>query len=894
MNLPTEESSDHTVHIESLTSRFNESLIGTPLAPTGLTWTVNATSGSTHQVGYQIRHRSNDSEWTLEEPIASAQSLDVAAPAGTFIARERRDYSVRIATEQGWSNWSDPLRIEAGLDTKSLTARVIGIDSELEGPTAILRKTFSLDFTPVRARLYLSALGLVSPRINGEAASDAHLTPGWTEYDTRILVDTYDVTDLIHVGDNAISLTVADGWYRGRMGFASRTEIYGDRSGAIAQLEIFAEDGSSVTIETDESWTGGFGQIRSASIYDGSLIDLRIDGADASTPEFDDTQWMPVQIIDQDLSVFEPRPTPPVRVVDEFDMHVLSGDPKDASQPVVLDATQNISGWVALTVKGAPGAQVVVRHAEVLEPDGSLHTASLRSAKATDTYILGEDGEVTLEPAFTFHGFRYADVTGPVEIVSATAVAISSDLTRRALFSSSHATLDRFHENVVWSQLDNFVSIPTDCPQRDERLGWTGDAQAFAATANTLFDAESFWASWMRDVEISQDEDGAVASLVPNILTDDVSMGGEKINHMGRAGWADAATIVPWSTYVSTGSTRILSDQLDSMRRWVDHLKNRAGHEVLLPEEPFQYGDWLDPDAPAAQPWNAKTPALFVANCFYVESARILARAEKILGNEDEAQAREELANRVADAVWQRWSQDAHRTQTGAAMCLEFGIVPVAERAALVESLADEVRREKGRIATGFLGTPLVLFALSHSGKWEEAYMMLLRRDAPSWLYQVDRGATTVWERWDAIKPDGSIHAGEMEDDEGGMISFNHYAYGAVIDWVYRNVAGLEPVEPGYRTVRVGPRPSSALTQAKAAIDTGYGALAIDWKVQETGDLEVALTVPFGVTAMLDLPVTAESTVCVNGDEAPESVSHGEYRITVTKPSVVEVNAPAS
>ena len=600
---------------------------------------------------------------------------------------------------------------------------------------------------------------------------------------------------------------------------------------------------------------------------------------------FDDTSWTRASVIETDLARFEPRSAPPVRVVAELDMART-----ERQGAVQFDAGQNIAGWVRLVVRGSAGDRVVVRHAEILEPSGDLHTAALRTAKATDEYILGSDGEHVLEPRFTFHGFQHAEVRGAAEVVSATAVAISSDLPARSTFRSSSAALDRFHSNVFWSQRDNFVSVPTDCPQRDERLGWTGDAQAFAATASTLMDAESFWRSWLRDLEIDQTDEGGVPSVVPDIIRfDDMRMGEGPVDNMGRAGWADAATIVPLAVYDSTGSDEVLRQQLRSMRRWVEHLRRRAGDGVVLPTEPFQYGDWLDPDAPGARPWQAKVSSDYVANAFYVHSARLLARAERLVGDAAKADEADALAGRVAAATWDRWGAEAVTSQTGAALALEFGIAPDAERAAIADGLAANVRAERGRISTGFLGTPLVLFALSHNGHLDEAYLMLLRREAPSWLYQVDRGATTVWERWDAILPDGSIHSGDMDagssESGGSMLSFNHYAYGAVIDWVYRTVAGLAPDEAGYRTTRIAPRPAAGLDQAAASIDTAYGRIAIDWRV-EAEVFRATVELPFGVTGVLDLPVTPDSLVEVDGAALPETIGAGRHEITITAPAV--------
>jgi alpha-L-rhamnosidase len=900
-HLPTPSTRDTSTRITLLRSQHDPRLTVVPLEPVRLRWSADSASADTRQLGYQVRSRSGGADWTEYEPVESAQSIDVGpSGAGEVDAagigpREIQEYSVRIATELGWTEWSDIHRVEGGVATGELSATVIGIDSTIEGPVPVLRTEFELGEEELAsARLYVSALGIYNVTINGQPATDAVLSPGWTSYQERILLDTLDVTGLLVPGRNAIAVAVADGWFRGRMGFAWRTAIYGDTLGAIVQLEATGVHGEVTRVVSDESWRGGFGSIRSASIYDGTAIDFGFSTGDPGVVGFDDSDWEQARVVDSDIHRFEIRPVVPVRRIAELPMEQSAiGD------GVRLDSGQNIAGWVKLRVEGRAGDVVTVRHAEVIEPGGEMHTAALRSAKATDTYVLDRDGEFDLEPQFTFHGFRYAEVTGARAVLEATAVAISSDLTARSTFSSSHPVLDRFHENVRWSQRDNFVSVPTDCPQRDERLGWTGDAQAFAPTANTLFDSEDFWGSWLRDLEADQTDEGGVASVVPNIIRlEDMIMGGQQTDTMGRAGWADAGAIVPMAVYESYGDPRILRQQLRSMRRWVAHLRNRAGADVLLPTEPFQYGDWLDPDAPGDRPWAAKVSSDFVANAFYVRSARLLSEAELLVGDPAAGADYAALADAVAAATWERWADEATSTQTGAALALEFEIAPDAERARVAEALAANVRAENGRISTGFLGTPLVLFALSNAGYHEEAFQMLLRRDAPSWLYQVDRGATTVWERWDAILPDGSIHSGEMDTKEGdSMLSFNHYAYGAMIDWVYRTVAGLAPLTPGYERVRIAPRPATALTSAQASIDTRFGELAIDWRLDD-GDFVATIVVPFGVEAELDLPAGATTTVtrATDGTVGPVDVAvvrHGTYTARVTDAAVVEVNAPA-
>ncbi len=895
--VPDASVADAGTRVVAVRTQYEPGLLGVPLAPVRLSWQAESDDPAARQVAHQVAVRrlpAGDAagDWRELDVVPGDDPIDVPAGDGALTSRERREYRVRIATPAGWTDWSRVVVVEAGLAPEDLVADVVDIPSEVAGPVPILRREFTLPAAPVSARLHVTALGVLDVWVNGRRAVDEVLSPGWTSYTGRVLVSTVDVTDLLREGPNAIVGLVGDGWYRGRMGFADRTGIYGDRIGLLAQLEVTLPDGSVEVVATGDGWRGGFGAVTSASIYDGTDIDLTRDAGAFAEPGFDDAGWTPVDVVPDDRAILEPRMSPPVRVVDERPMTRT-----DHPDRVLLDAGQNVSGWVRLTVRGRAGDTVTVRHAEVLEPSGELHTKALRSARATDVYTLADDAEVTLEPVFTFHGFRYADVVTDAEVVAATAVVISSDLAPRSTFASSHPALDQFHSNVVWSQRDNFVSVPTDCPQRDERLGWTGDAQAFAATASTLFDAEMFWASWLRDLEIDQDDDGAVASVVPDIIRPgDMVMGGVAANPMGRAGWADAATIVPTAVHESSGGTLVLEQQLGSMRRWVEHLRARAGDDVVLPTEPFQYGDWLDPDAPGDRPWQAKVSSDYVANAFYARSAQLLARVESLVGDAGRAEEYAALARRVADATWQRWGAEAVATQTGAALALEFDLAPAPERDAIARRLAENVRAEDGRIATGFLGTPLVLFALSRNGHLAEAYRMVLRREAPSWLYQVDRGATTVWERWDAILPDGSIHGGEMDTDDGGsagMLSFNHYAYGAMVDWVYRTVAGLapDPERPGYRVVHVAPRPADGLDRAAASIDTRLGRLAIDWAVRDDV-LEVELTVPFGARALLDLPVTGASTVAVDGGEAgasPAELGHGVHCLVVTHPAVVRV-----
>jgi len=743
----------------------------------------------------------------------------------------------------------------------------------------MLRKVFTLPAAPVRARLHATSLGVHELRVNGARVGDHLLDPGWTAYQERLLVTTHDVTHLLVEGDNVLAGILGDGWYRGRIGFPPQDNRcrYGDQLGLLAQLEAELPDGTTVTVATDGTWRASTGQIRSADLYDGCSVDLRERQEGWDAPGFDDSAWAPPATVPLDLAVLQPQVAPPVRVVQTF-------RPERSVSPdggVRLDAGQNVAGFVRLTVRGRAGEEVVVRHAEVLEADGRLHTLSLRSAVATDRYVLADDSEVVLEPSFTFHGFRYAEVTTSADVMSAEVCAISSDTPVRGTFTCSDPVLTRFAENVRWSQRDNFVSVPTDCPQRDERLGWTGDAQAFAPTACTLFDSRSFWASWLVDLALDQAEVGAVGNVVPDILRDDEFIG-------GRAGWADAATIVPWTVHVYYDDADLLRRQLPSMTAHVAFLQGRRHDDGLLGGE-FQFGDWLDPDAPGDRPQEAKTDSDYLANAFFALSARITARVCSLLDDPREAERHADLADEIADLTWKRWRDHALTTQTGCAVALELGIAPEAEHDEVGRALAELVREADGRISTGFLGTPLVLPALSRTGHLAEAYLMLLRHEMPSWLYQVERGATTVWERWDAIRPDGSIHDGVMhlpDQDEGHMLSFNHYAYGAVLDWVFRTLAGLapDPAAPGYRHVVLAPRPVAAIDAVSASIHTAFGTVGVDWSTDDAGVFTARYEIPFGVTATVSPPAEHAARFTVDGAELTGVVTLGPGKHEVRVP----------
>jgi alpha-L-rhamnosidase len=874
-----------------LRSQYPAKQIGFPGGAIELSWQVSGANPGEVQAAYEIQSALDESFTVglLTDQAKSGQSQYVKAPHLPQTSREISYHRVRIETQSGWSEWSNTHTHETGLlSGAELIGEAIGDKSVATDPATLLRTTFTIAKPVAKARLYATAHGTFDVMINGAKAGNHILAPGWTPYQHRLLVETHDVTHYLIDGENAFGVLLTDGWYRGKMSFFNMLNNYGEHTSFLGQIEIDYEDGTSEIIASDSNWKTSTGGVRFASIYDGTTMDMTVAQVAWCKPGFDASEWSAVTLREINKNILEPLSAPPVRIKAELPMTL-----RQESDRVNLDGTQNISGWVQLTVDGKRGDKVVVRHAEILLPDKTLHTAPLRAAKATDTYILGKDGVQDLEPKHTFHGFQFADVVTDAKVIAATAIAITSDNPDRGEFKSSHGLLNKLHSNVLWSLRDNYVSIPTDCPQRDERLGWTGDAQAFIWAANTLVNENAFFRSWLKDLSLEQHEDGQVPHVVPDVLElqYDRLPNGNPFPDNGAAGWGDAAVVIPWAQYQSFGDLQILRNQLDSMRNWVDFFSAQCVDNVF-PEGEMQLGDWLDPDAPEDKPFLAKVSSRYVASAYIVHSARLLAKTEELVGAKENAEKYHKLADDVAAATWKLLGEEARKTTSGSSLALEFNICPEEERGAVAAGLAELVRKDKGAISTGFLGTPVIMDAMSQNGHFEEAYSMLLREEIRSWLYPITVGATSIWERWEAIQPDGTPATGgtegNAEGSEPSMISFNHYAYGAVIDWVYRNVLGLTSLAPGYHQVSISPRPTKSIDWAKGSIETGYGKFAIDWKTE--GDkLEAKVTVPFGVEAKLNLPITEQSTILVDGDAMlnGEVLTHGVHNIKVSHVAVV-------
>jgi alpha-L-rhamnosidase len=816
-----------------------------------LSWIVETDVQGWHQAGYEIEAYDADGKLRSHTGrVESDQSVLVDWPFEPLTSRERVRVRARVWGNDGQgSDWIKPLLIEAGLlHAEDWSARFIGPgwDEDLSQPqpSPLLRREFEVRSGVQSARLYMTALGVYEAQLNGMVIGDHVMAPGWTSYKHRLRYQTFDVKEFLQEGRNALGAMLGDGWFRGRLGFGGgRRNIYGDRLALLAQLEITYADGTTERIMTDDAqaWRATTGPILASDIYDGETYDARLERKGWSEPNYDDSNWTPVRSVDWDLNTLVAPLGPPVRRIEFVAPTQTLTSP---SGKTILDFGQNVVGNLRLNVQGPAGQTITLRYAEVLE-HGELSIRPLRFAKVTDHYTLKGEGVETWEPRFTFHGFRYAQIEnwpGELKLDDFCAVVCHSDMERTGWFECSEPLLNRFHENVVWSMRGNFFDVPTDCPQRDERLGWTGDLQVFSPTASFLYDASGFLASWLQDLAAEQKEDGGIVPVVvPDVLADPP---------MGTAAWSDAAVIIPWLLYQRFGDREILSTQFESMRAWVDCLAELAG-EGRIWDQGFQFGDWLDPAAPPEDPGAARTSHPLVATAYFARSSELVGRAAGVLGLVEEEARYLSLAREICEVFAREYITPAGRlvndTQTAYALAIEFDLLGTDEqRQHAGERLRELVQEDRYHIGTGFVGTPLICDALCHTGNYATAYRLLLQRECPSWLYPVTMGATTTWERWDSMLPDGSVNPGEMT-------SFNHYALGAVADWLHRTVAGLAPAEPGYRKLLIAPRPGGGIRYASARHLTPYGLAECRWSI-EGQTIHVNILVPPNATASVILP----------------------------------------
>ena len=868
--------SSNAVTIETFRLEHLQETLGIGTPRPRLSWTVLTGQQNWLQSAYELELYKNNALLETQK-INSSESVLVPWVFQDLQSRESVSVRVRVwGEDQQVSDWSEPLTLELGLTepddwTAHFVSPKIPEDISKPEPAKLLRREFAVRQGVKRARLYVTALGVFETEINGTRVGNHVLAPGWTSYFHRLRYQTFDVTHQLLEGQNAIGATLGDGWFRGRLGFGSgNRNKYGTRLALLAQLEIEYTDGSIERVVTDENWRAATGAILASDIYDGETYDARLEHAGWTKAGFDDAAWSHVEILERDLTTLISPSGPPVRRIQEIaPVNIF----KSPSGKTLVDFGQNLVGFARFTVSGNAGQTITLRHAEVLE-HGELGTRPLRHAAATDRYILRGDQTETWQPKFTFHGFQYLEIEGyPGELKPEhiKAIVCHSDLERRGWFECSNPLVNRLHENVVWSMRGNFLDLPTDCPQRDERLGWTGDIQVFTPTASFLYDSAGFLESWLADLKAEQTETGAVPFTIPNILENGTTP---------MTAWGDAATIVPWVLYQRYGDVGILERQFDSMKAWVDCIDTLAG-DTHVWDQSFQFGDWLDPSAPPEDPAAAKTQPVVVATAYFARSSEIVGLAATVLGRNEDAKKYTDLAATIREAFASQFVTPnglvISDATTAYSLALEFHLLPTqAQRVTAGERLTKLAREAGYRISTGFVGTPLICDALCSVGAYDTAYKLLMQRDCPSWLYPVTMGATTIWERWDSMLPDGSINPGEMT-------SFNHYALGAVADWLHRTVAGLAPAAPGYKKISIRPQIGGGLTSASAKHITPYGMAQSSWKL-EVGNLQLEVVIPANTTATVVLPGDGKTLEIGSGMyswEYPFTPSSAQQKLTL-------------
>jgi alpha-L-rhamnosidase len=707
-------------------------------------------------------------------------------------------------------------------------------------PPLYLRREFTVERRPVRARLYATARGVYEPRLNGSRVGDAELAPGWTEYHRRIQYQTYDVTELLREGDNVLGAVVADGWWCGYVGFDPRraAQHYGDCPAFLAQLVVDLADGSRRVVATDAGWAEGPGPIRSADLLMGEFVDAR-------EP---DGVFRPVAVLDTEPGPLVAEPDRPVRVTRELPALTVE---KRGPGRFIVDFGQNLVGRLRLTVRGAAaGRRIALRHAEMLD-GGELYVDNLRRARATDVYVTGGGQTEVFEPKFTFHGFRYAEVDNyPGELFTANVVArvLHSDTPWTGSFECSDPMVNQLQSNIAWGQRGNFVAVPTDCPQRDERLGWLADAQIFAPTASRNADVSAFLARWMRDVVDGQDAEGAFRDVVPVI----------RLDREAAPAWGDAGVIIPWHLWRTYGDRRVLERSFDAMAAWVDHIRGHNPDLRWRHRTGNSYGDWLQVDV--------TTPRDVLSTAYFARSAQIVAAAAEVLGRHDVAAEHRALHAAIRAAFIDSYVDDDGTveggTQTAYLLALAFGLMPGELVPAAVQHLAADIEKRDNRLTTGFVGVPLLCPVLAEHGRADLAYALLHQEEFPSWGYSIRHGATTIWERWDGW----TEHAGFQS---AAMNSFNHYSLGSVGDWLFGRVAGIDqtPDSVAFRELLLRPVPGGRLTWARASQETVRGTVACGWSVAG-GRITVTATVPPGCTAVLEVPTPDPDSVHEGGAAA--------------------------
>ncbi len=858
--------SGQSLYVSDLKCEHRQDPAGIDVRQPRLSWKVKGDGNSILQTAYSLRV-ATDPRFSASRTIwQSGKIMSDESVLQPYTGPELKSgtkyyWQVRIWDNKGRaSKWSETASWETGLfSADEWKAKWIEVEDDTNrmAPAPHFRKEFSIKKPVQRATLYVTAHGLYEVTINGRKAGDQEMTPGWTSYGKRLQYQVYDVTDLVEKGNNAVGAVVGDGWYRGSLAWEDNWGIYGKRLGLLLQLRVVHTDGSETFVVTDESWrVNNDPGIRMNDLYDGFVFDATKKLTGFNLPGYNDSGWKKVISASHPYNLVASEGNP-VRKIEEIKPLRIFRSPKGS---LLVDMGQNMVGWVRLKVSGPRGTVITLRHAEVLDKYGEFYTENLRDADAKFTVTLAGTGEEIFEPKFTFMGFRFVEVNGfPGTLTSdnISGIVVHSDMTRTGTFESSDPLLNQLQHNIIWGQKGNFLDVPTDCPQRDERLGWTGDAQAFCRTASFNYDVAAFFTKWLKDVMLDQKPGGEVPDVIPDVLNAQ-----DATSAQPSAGWGDVAVIAPWTMYTVYGDRRLLETQYPGMKAWVDYIRNKAGDDLIW-RGGSKYGDWLFYHPPVnnhSEP-DGYTDHDFIATAFYAYSASLLAKAAKELGNNEDADYYSGLFTRIKDVFINEYVTPAGRvgtnSQTSYVLALMFNLLPEELRPKAAGFLVEDIKSRRNHLSTGFLGTPFLCHVLSANGYTDVAYDLLLQKSYPSWLYPVRMGATTIWERWDGQKPDSTFQ-------DPGMNSFNHYSYGAIGDWMYRVSAGIEAGKPGYKHIIIQPHITSKLDFSKATLDCPYGKIASGWERKE-GRITLKVVIPPNTRSTIKLPVTKPEGVLENG-----------------------------
>jgi len=853
-----------------LTCEYMDNPLGLTIARPRLAWIVESDERGESQTAYQILVADSAAalaagQGTLWDSgqVPSDQTTHILYNGTPLQSNQRALWKVRVWDNEGDpSAYSDVATWQIGLlSPEDWQASWIGINATPEPelglkPVVHLRRSFALTKPVAQATLYATAKGIYIPSLNGGRVGDAELAPGWTDYRKRFQVQTYDVTGDLQQGENVVGITLAEGWYSGYLGFQGIHNYYGENPRALLQLVIVHDDGTTTVIGTDDAWRARTGPIEFGDIQMGERYDARREMPGWNAAGFSevdgiaDAGWQNVLVEERDPNVLlEGQRDQAIRVTEET-------TPVEITEPTsgtyIFDLGQNIAGRARFRVTGSAGTEIRLRYGEMLEPDGTLHTANLRSARVTDFYVFKGEGVEDFEPLFTYHGFRYVEITGLAEaptLDTVTGLVMHNDTPPTGNFVCSNEMVNQLWKNIMWGQRGNFVSIPTDCPQRDERLGWSGDAQIFCRTASFNMDVSAFFTKWMVDVVDTQTPDGAFTDIIPQI----------KGMPKAAPAWGDAGVIIPWTIYRVYGDTGMIKEHYEAMQAWMEYIAE--ANRLLLRTKCLNsnYSDWVSLEGGSSSEQ--------ISTAYWAKIARMMSEMASAIGQEADAEAYDALYEEIRQTYLAAYVHADGTietdTQTAYILALDNDLLPESLRQAAADRLVAAVARHNGHLATGFLGTPPLCFVLAENGYLDVAYKLLTQDTFPSWGYMIRNGATTMWERWNAYTIEGGIHDPEMN-------SFNHYAYGSISEWLYRVVAGINAGLPGYKHTVLRPRPGGGLVSAQAGYRSIHGTIKSGWTIKDDG-IHYEFSVPANTTATLEIETANPYTVLESGVVATEA-----------------------